>query len=384
MDELIYMDHHATTPVHPEVFEAMKPCLMENFGNPASTTHMVGKLAYEATENAREMVARLINAQPEEIVFTSGATESDNMAVKGAGEALQKSGNHIITCRVEHKAILEACKFMEKKGFNVTYLPVDKYAMVDPADVEKAITDKTILVTIMMANSEVGTIEPIKEIAGVAHNKGVLMHTDAAQAAGKIKVDVHDLGVDLLSLSGHKMYGPKGVGAMYVKKKTKLTPLFHGGGHEKKRRSGTLNVPGIVGLGEACAVAIRDMSQDSERVRKLRDKLYEGITSRIERVYLNGHPEKRLPNNLNLTFEFVEGEGLILSLKGVAVSSGSACTSDSLESSYVLRAMGIPDWLAHCSIRFGLGKSNTEEQIDYVIGLLVKNVARLRAMSPLS
>jgi len=369
MDDLIYMDHHATTPMHPEVFEAMRPYFMEKFGNAASNTHVAGKMARDATDKAREQVAELIHALPEEIIFTSGATESDNLAVKGAGELLQDKGNHIITCQVEHKAILETCGYMEKKGFSVTYLPVDRYGMVDPEAVKKAITDQTILITIMLANSEVGTIEPLKQISLAAKEKGVMVHTDAAQAAGRIPVDVEDLGVDMLSLSGHKMYGPKGV---------------HGGGHERKMRSGTLNGPGIVGLGKACEVALKEMPEESERLRQLRDKFYKGITSRLDKVHLNGHPEHRLPNNLNLTFEFVEGEGLILSLKGVAVSSGSACTSDSLESSYVLRAMGVPDWLAHCSIRFGLGRSNTEDHVDYVIGLLDKHVKRLRAMSPLA
>ncbi|MEW5806142.1 MAG: cysteine desulfurase NifS [Acidobacteriota bacterium] len=379
----IYMDHNATTPLDREVLDAMMPYLTEHFGNPSSSTHIFGKIARDAVEEARGKVARLINARDADIVFTSGATESDNMAIKGVAWARREEGNHIITCKVEHKAVLDSCKWLEKEGFQVTYLPVDRYAMVDPDDVRKAITDKTVLVSIMHANSEVGTIEPIKEIGEITSERGVAFHCDAVQAVGKIPVDVENLKVDFLSISGHKIYGPKGVGALYIRKRVKMVPLMTGGGQERQRRSGTLNVPGIVGLGKACETAMRDMEKESRRLVALRTRLLEGIMNRIDHVYLNGHPENRIPNNLNLSFDYVEGEGLIMSLKNVAVSSGSACTSQTLEPSYVLRAMGIPDATAHSSVRFGLGKSNSEEDVDYVIDLLEKGVRRLRAISPL-
>lgn len=382
--EKIYMDHNATTPVDPRVLEAMLPYYKELFGNPSSSTHDYGRLARVATEQAREKVASLIGAQPEEIVFTSGATEADNLAVKGVAWAKRDRGNHIITSRVEHKAVLDTCKHLEKEGFEVTYLPVDKFAMVDPSDVASAITDKTILVSIMQVNSEVGTINPIDEIGKITRERGVLFHCDAVQGVGKIPTKVDELNVDLLSLSAHKIYGPKGAGALYVRKGVKLVPLFHGGGHERKLRSGTLNAPGIVGLGEACALREKEMAEEAVRLDRLRERMGKAIESRIERVYLNGHPERRQPGNLNFSFEYVEGEALILSLKDVAVSSGSACTSESLESSYVLLAMGVPEALAHCSVRFGLGKGNTEKDVDYVVDLLVRNVARLRELSPLT
>jgi cysteine desulfurase len=382
--EKIYMDHNATTPVDPRVLEAMLPYYKELFGNASSSTHEYGRLARVATEEAREKVASLIGATSEEIILTSGATEADNLAVKGVAWARRDRGNHIVTSRVEHKAVLDTCKYLEKEGFEVTYLPVDKYGMVDPSDVAKSITDKTILVSIMQVNSEVGTVNPIEDIGRITKERGVLFHCDAVQGVGKVRTRVDELHVDLLSLSGHKFYGPKGVGALYVRKGLKLVPLFHGGGHERKLRSGTLNTPGIVGLGEACALRELEMEEEAARLTRLRERMRKAIESKIERVYLNGHPEKRQPGNLNFSFEYVEGEALILSLKDVAVSSGSACTSDSLESSYVLLAMSVPEALAHCSIRFGLGRGNTEKDVDYVVDLLVKNVARLRELSPLT
>lgn len=380
---MIYMDHNATTPLDPEVFEAMKPYFMENFGNASSSTHIFGKIARDAVEKARSKVAELIHARDVDIIFTSGATESDNMAIKGAAWAKREQGNHIITTRIEHKAVLESCRWLEKEGFKVTYLPVDRHGMVNQEDVKKAIKDKTILISVMYANSEVGTIEPVKKIGEIASEKEITFHCDAVQAVGKVPVDVDDLKVDLLAISAHKMYGPKGVGALYVRKRVKVAPLISGGGQERRRRSGTLNVPGIVGFGKACEIAMGTMEQESKRLILLRKRLLNGIMKRIEHVHLNGHPEKRIPNNLNLCFDYVEGEGLIMSLKNVAVSSGSACTSDTLEPSYVLKAMGIPDVTAHSSIRFGLGKSNTEEDVDYVIDTLEKSVEKLRAISPL-
>jgi len=382
--EKIYMDHNATTPLDPRALEAMLPYCKELFGNPSSSTHEYGRLARVAVAEAREKVASLLGASPDEIIFTGGATEADNLAVKGAAWAKKDKGNHIITSRVEHKAILNTCKYLEKTGFEVTYLPVDRYGMVDPSDVEKAINSRTILVSIMQVNSEVGTINPIEEIGKITRKKGVLFHTDAVQGVGKIPAKVDELGVDLLSLSAHKIYGPKGVGALYLRKKVRIEPLIHGGGQEAKLRSGTLNTPGIVGLGVTCALREKEMDDESERLTRLRERMRTAIESRIERAYLNGHPQKRQPGNLNFSFEFVEGEALILSLREVAVSSGSACTSDSLESSYVLLAMGVPEGVAHCSVRFGLGKMNTEEEVDHVVDLLEKHVARLRELSPLT
>ena len=382
--EKIYMDHNATTPLDPRALEAMLPYCREQFGNPSSSTHEYGRLARVAVVAAREKVSSLLGCRPDEIIFTSGATEADNLAVKGVAWARKDKGNHIITSRVEHKAVLNSCKYLEKGGFEVTYLPVDSYGMVDPADVEDAISEKTILVSIMQVNSEVGTVNPVEEIGKITKKKGVLFHTDAVQGLGKIPTKVDEIGADLLSLSAHKIYGPKGVGALYVRKKVRIEPLIHGGGQEAKLRSGTLNTPGIVGLGATCALREKEMDDESERLTLLRERMRKAIESRIERAYLNGHPEMRQPGNLNFSFEFVEGEALILSLRDVALSSGSACTSDSLESSYVLLAMGVPEAVAHCSIRFGLGKANTEEEVDYVVDLLEKNVARLRELSPLT
>jgi cysteine desulfurase len=379
----IYMDHNATTPLDSKVLEAMMPYLTEHFGNASSSTHSYGRTAGQGVEDAREKVAALIGAKPREIIFTSGATESDNLAIKGVARAYADKGDHIITCKVEHKAVLNSCKRLEKEGFKVTYLPVDSYGMVDPGDVRKAITDRTILVSIMAANSEVGTVEPIEEIGAVTREMGVLFHTDATQAVAKIPVDVEKMNVDLLALSAHKVYGPKGVGAMYVRRGVKLEPLADGGGQERKLRSGTLNVAGIVGLGAACSVTPQEMQEEAERLTALRDFLAKGITDRVKHANVNGHPTKRLPGNLNMSFEFVEGESLILSLRDFAVSSGSACTSDSLESSYVLVAMGVEESVAHCSLRFGLGRCNTQEHVDKLVKDVEESVAKLRAMSPL-
>ena len=380
---VIYMDHNATTPLDPAVLEAMLPYLKEHFGNPSSTTHEYGKVAREAVEEAREKVARLIKARREEIIFTSGATESDNLAIKGVAYAYKDKGNHIITSSIEHKAVLNTCHFLEEEGFKVTYLPVDRYGLVDPDDVKKAITKETILISIMQVNSEVGTIEPIEEIGRIAKEKGIIFHTDAVQGVGKIETDVVKLNVDLLSISGHKIYGPKGVGALYIRKGLKLIPLIHGGGQERSIRSGTENVPGIVGLGKACEIAGEVMEKEAEKLTYLRNKLVEAVLSEIPDSQLNGHPERRVPGNANFSFRGVEGESLILSLKDFALSSGSACTSALLKASYVLLAMGIPEAIAHCSIRVGLGRGNTEEQIDLLIKELKENVARLRKMSPL-
>ena len=378
------MDHNATTPVDPRVLEAMLPYYKELFGNPSSSTHDYGRLARTAVVEAREKVSALLGCHPDEVIFTSGATEADNLAVKGVAWALKDKGNHIITSSVEHKAILDTCRYLAKNGYDVTYLPVDKYGMVDPSDVEGAITDKTILVSIMQVNSEVGTVNPIEQIGQITRSKGVLFHCDAVQGVGKIRVKVDELGVDLLSMSGHKIYGPKGIGALYLRKGIKLVPLSHGGGQERKIRSGTLNTPGIVGMGETCTLRDLEMDEEAERLIGLRNRMRKQIESRIEKAYLNGHPEKRQPGNLNFSFEYVEGEALILSLRDVAVSSGSACTSELLESSYVLLAMGVPEAIAHCSVRFGLGKGNTEEEVDHVVDLLESNVAKLRDLSPLT
>ncbi len=379
----IYMDHNATTPLDSRVLDAMMPYLTEHYGNASSSTHQYGRAAAQGVEEAREKVADLIGAKPREIIFTSGATESDNLAIKGIAHAGREKGDHIITSRIEHKAVLNSCKRLESEGFKVTYLPVDSHGLVAPGDLEKAITDKTILVSIMAANSEVGTIEPVREIGSVARDKGVAFHTDATQAVGTIPVAVEGMSIDLLAMSGHKMYGPKGIGALYVRRGVKIAPLIDGGGQERKLRSGTLNVPGIVGLGEACSIASGVMEEEAARLTALRDSLAKGITERVKRSYVNGHPTKRLPGNLNVSFEYVEGESLILSLRDFAVSSGSACTSDSLESSYVLMAMGVPESVAHCSLRFGLGRGNTQEHVDKLIRDIEKSVERLRAMSPL-
>ena len=384
MDRKIYLDHNATTPVHPEVLEAMLPFYKEGFGN-ASSIHSFGREAKVALEESREKVAKLLNTDPLEIYFTSGGTESDNLAVKGIAWANRKKGNHIITSKIEHHAILESCKYLEREGFEVTYLPVDKYGLVEPDELKKNIRKETILVSIMHANNEVGTIEPIPELSKIAKENGVYFHTDAVQSTGKIKIDVNSLGVDLLSLSAHKFYGPKGVGAIYIRRGVRLTPLAHGGHHEKARRAGTENVPGIVGLAKALEIANRDMEKEDNRLKNLSERFFERITEKIPDVYLNGHPELRIPNTLNLSFKGVEGESIILSLdlKGIAVASGSACTSGTLEPSHVLSAMGVPPDLAQSSLRFSFGRSNTIDDIDYVVEVLPEIVSRLRAMSPI-
>lgn len=378
------MDHAATTPTDTEVVKEMAPYFTQKYGNPNSV-HSFGQEAREAVEEARGKVAHLIGANPSEIVFTAGGTESDNYAIKGIAWANQKKGNHIVTSKIEHHAVLHSCQFLEKQGFKVTYLPVDKYGLVDPEDVKKAITDKTILVTIMHANNEIGTIEPIKEIGKVVKKAGIYFHTDSVQTTGHIPIDVNDLGVDLLSMSGHKFYGPNGVGVLYLRKGTKIVTLIDGGSQEKNRRAGTENVAGIVGLGKAAELAEERLNQGKEKnILRLRDKLVKGIINKVENVRLNGHPVKRIPGNANFCFEFIEGESMLLSLdmEGVAASSGSACTSGSLTASHVLLAIGLPPEIAHGSLRLTLGKDNTEEEIDYVIDILPGIIEKLRAFSP--
>ncbi|HOT97238.1 MAG TPA: cysteine desulfurase family protein [bacterium] len=380
----IYMDHHATTPLEPEVLEAMMPYLTTEFGNPSSSTHDFGRRARAAVENAREEVAAMISAErSDEIIFTSGATESDNLVLKGLALQRPERSGHIITLAIEHKAILDTAQFLQEQGFDVSLAPVDRYGVVDLAALEQLIRSDTFLISIQAANSEIGTTQPLAAIGAIARSRGILFHTDAVQALGKIDIQVVRDQIDLLSISGHKIYGPKGVGALYIRKGIRLQPLFHGGGHESGMRSGTLNVPGIVGLGRAALMARRDMTAESARLIELREMLRKGIESRIDRVVLNGHPTQRLPNNLNYSFSFVEGESLMLACRGIALSSGSACTSTSLQSSYVLRALNVPETLAHCSIRFGLGRSNTREHIEILLDLLETHVRRLREMSPL-
>jgi cysteine desulfurase len=382
----IYMDYHATTPMDPRVFEAMKPYFLETFGNAASRNHSFGWEAEEAVEKSRKQIASLIGATAKEIVFTSGATESNNLALKGVAEMYAEKGNHIITAATEHKAILDTCKRLEKHGVRVTYLPVQQNGLVDLDQLQAAITDKTILISIMYANNEIGVIQPIAELGKIAKARGVLLHTDATQAVGKVPVNVIKDNVDLMSMSGHKMYGPKGVGALYVRRKSprvQITAQMDGGGHERGMRSGTLNVPGIVGLGEACALCQADMAEESKRMAFLRDKLKDKLQSELDETYINGTLEHRLPNNLNISFAYVEGESLLMGINDIAVSSGSACTSATLEPSYVLKALGAGDDLAHSSIRFGLGRFNTEEEVDYVAAKVIDVVKKLRELSPL-
>jgi cysteine desulfurase len=380
----IYLDHNATTPVHPEVLEAILPYYKDKFGN-ASSIHSFGREAKVALEESREQVAKFINVNPSEIYFTSGGTESDNLAVKGTAFANRKKGKHIVTSKIEHHAVLESCKFLEKEGFQVTYLPVDKYGLVDPDDLKKALRENTILVSIMHANNEVGTIQPIEELCKITKQRGAYFHTDAVQSVGKTPVDVQKLDVDMLSMSAHKIYGPKGAGAIYIKKGTRVTSWSHGGSHERSRRAGTENVPGIVGLAKAMEIAYRDMEEQSRHLKNLTETFYQKLTQTISDVILNGHMEKRIPNTLNLSFKAVEGESIILSLdlKGVAVASGSACTSGTLEPSHVLSAMGIAPDIAQGAIRFSFGRDNTMEDVDYVVEILPEIVSRLRAMSPL-
>jgi cysteine desulfurase len=382
----IYMDNHATTPIDPRVLEAMLPYFTEKFGNAASRNHSFGWEAEKAVDDARRQIATLIHADPKEIIFTSGATESDNLALKGVVEMYREKGDHIVTSMTEHRAVLDTVKRLEKQGIKVTYLPVDKDGFVNPDDLNKAITDKTILISIMMANNEIGTINPVAEIGKIAKSRGVLFHCDATQGVGKIPVDVEAMGIDLMSFSAHKLYGPKGVGALYVRRKNprvRLAPMMDGGGHERGMRSGTLPVPLIVGFGKACEICMQVMPEESQRLTKLQERLKEGILKNLDEVYLNGHPTKRLPNNLNLSFAYVEGESVLMGLKEIAVSSGSACTSATLEPSYVIRALGVGSDLAHSSIRFGLGRFNTAEEVDYVIKRVTETIQKLRAMSPL-
>jgi cysteine desulfurase len=382
----IYLDHNATTPCDPRVVETMIPYFTNNFGNAASRNHPFGWQAEEAVDNAREQVAKLIGADPKEIIFTSGATEADNLAIKGVFEMYASKGNHIITCNIEHKAVLDTCKHIEKEGGEVTYLKVKDNGLVDLAELEAAIKPTTILIAIMYANNEIGTIMPMKEISAIAKKKGILVFSDATQAVGKVPIDVNKDGIDLMAFTAHKMYGPKGVGALYVRRKNprvKVTAQIDGGGHERGMRSGTLNVPGIVGFGKACEICMNEMKEETARVSKLRDKL-EKTLLQIEEAYLNGDKEHRLPHVSNISFKYVEGEGLMMGFnKNIAVSSGSACTSASLEPSYVLKALGLGDDLAHSSLRFGLGRFTDEEQIDYTIEQVTNTVNKLREMSPL-
>jgi len=382
----VYLDYNATTPIDPRVLEAMMPYLTEHFGNAASRSHAFGWTAEGAVSEAREKVAALIGATKEDIIFTSGATESDNLAIKGVAQMYADRGRHIVTCQTEHKAVLDTCKKLEKDGFEVTYLKPDEYGRVSAEQVAGAITDQTILISIMAANNEIGTLHPIAEIGKVAKDRLVLFHCDATQAVGKVPIDVDEMGIDLLSLSAHKIYGPKGVGALYCRRRNprvRLVSQIDGGGHERRMRSGTLNVPGIVGLGAACEIAGAELAAEAERLTALRDRLQEGIASQLEEVTLNGHPTERLPNTANLSFAYVEGEGLMMKIQDIAVSSGSACTSASLEPSFVLKAIGVPVELAHSSIRFSLGRSTTQEDIDFAIARLVKAVTELRELSPL-
>jgi cysteine desulfurase len=398
----IYMDHHATTPVDPRVLEAMLPYFTQTFGNAASRNHVFGWEAEAAVDEARHEIASAMGASDKEIVFTSGATESDDLAILGAAHMYRQKGTHVVTGKTEHRAVLDTCRALEKEGFEVTYLDTDRFGQVDPERVREAITEKTILVSLMLANNEVGTIHRIGQIGAVCKEKGVLFHTDAVQGFGKIPFDVETMGVDLASVTAHKLYGPKGTGALYVRGKNprvRLAPIFHGGGHERGLRSGTLNVPGIVGFGRAIEISLAEMGEESKRLRRLRKRLHEGITSSLEEIFVNGAPlpaiaedgalahgqeEWRLPGNLNLSFAHVEGEALLMGLKDVAVSSGSACTSASLAPSHVLKALGVSDELAHSSIRYGLGRFNTEEEVEYVVQATVKAVRRLREMAPLS
>lgn len=381
----IYMDNNSTTRVDPRVVEAMLPFFTENYGNAASRTHAFGWKAEEAVEQAREHIAALIAADPKEIVFTSGATESNNLALKGVAAMYRPRGNHIITAATEHKAVLDPCKRLQREGFEVTFLPVDCFGRVTAQQIADAITGRTILVSIMAANNEIGTLQPVTDIGKICKERGVLFHTDAAQAAGKLALNVEEIGADLLSLSAHKMYGPKGVGALYVRRRNphvRLEPLIDGGGHERGMRSGTLPVPSIVGFGLACSLSQQSLAEEASQTSQLRERLRRGIQAGLDEVHLNGHPSDRLPGNLNLSFAYAQGEALMMAVKNVAVSSGSACTSASVEPSYVLRACGVPDDLAHASIRFGLGRFNTEEEVDFTIAEVIRIVERLRSMSP--
>ena len=386
LNQPIYMDNQATTPVDPRVLDAMFPYFGERFGNAASRNHQFGWDAEEGVTKAREQVAALINASPKEIVFTSGATESDNLALKGVAEMYSQKGDHIITCVTEHKAVIDSAKHLEKQGTRITFLPVEKNGRIDLDDLNRAITDKTILISIMTANNEVGVVQDIGEIGRIAREHGVLFHTDAVQAVGKIPFDVQAMNVDIASISAHKMYGPKGVGAIYVRRRNPrvlLSPIMDGGGHERGMRSGTLNVPGIVGFGKAAELAMNELEEESARLFRLRERLRTGLEANLDELYINGDMEHRVPGNLNISFAYVEGESLLMGIDDIAVSSGSACTSASLEPSYVLKALGVGEDLAHTSIRFGLGRFNTEEEVDYVVDKVTHTVLRLRELSPL-
>ena len=394
----IYMDNHATTPIDPRVLEAMMPYLTSAFGNAASRNHLYGWEAEAAVDEARERVAALLGCSASEIVFTSGATESNNLAIIGAARHYREKGNHVVTCATEHKAVLDSCRELEREGFAVTVLAPDATGQVTPAQVAEALTDRTILVTLMLANNEIGTVHRLREIAAICRERGVLVHSDAVQGVGKVSFDVASFGIDLASITAHKIYGPKGCGALFVRGKdprVRLSPLIHGGGHERGLRSGTLNVPGIVGLGKACELAAAELPEESKRLRRLRNGLFEGIVSQIDDVHLNGYPlpdidadgnllgeEWRLPGNLNVSFGSVEGEALISGIRDVAVSSGAACTSASIEPSHVQKAIGVPDALAYSAIRFGLGRFNTAEEVDYTVGEVVRAVRELRAQRP--
>jgi cysteine desulfurase len=383
----VYMDYHATTPMDPRVLEAMVPYFLTKFGNAASRTHRFGWEAEAAVEDSRETIAALIGASSgKEIVFTSGATESNNLAIKGIAEYYKSRGNHIVTTTIEHKAVLDSCKRLETEGFDVTYVKADPNGIVSVDAIREALTDRTILVSVMLANNEVGTIQPIKEIGQVTRERGILLHTDAVQGVGKTPFNVEEMNVDLASVTAHKMYGPKGVGALYVRRqkpRVRLTAQMDGGGHERGNRSGTLNVPGIVGFAKAAEIMMKEGAEENRRIAALRDRLYAKLTRELDQVILNGDRERRLPGNLNVSFAFVEGEALMMAIKDVAVSSGSACTSASLEPSYVLHSMGLDEDLAHSSIRFGIGRFNTEEEVDFVGELVSSKVKRLREMSPL-
>jgi cysteine desulfurase len=382
----IYMDHHATTPVDPRVLACMLPFFTREFGNAASRSHSFGWKAEEAVEEAREAVGSSVGAHPKDIIFTSGATESNNLAIFGALEPLSQRGKHLITCGTEHPSVLDCFKRLEKRGYEVTYLPVDGTGRVSPEEVQSAIRPDTILLSLMAANNEVGTLHPLAEVGKIAKEKGVLFHSDASQAVGKIPMDVEAMGIDLLSFTAHKLYGPKGIGALFVRRKNprvRLTAMIYGGGHERGLRSGTLNVPGIVGFGKACEIAVACMPEESDHLLALRERLHRGIVAELEGVQLNGHPQLRLPQNLNLSFSYVEGESLMMALDDVAVSSGSACTSASQEPSHVLKAMGVSNEMAHTSLRFGLGRFNTQEEVDWVIRRVVESVRKLREISPL-
>jgi cysteine desulfurase len=382
----IYMDNHATSPIDPRVLEAMMPYLTGIFGNAASRNHSFGWEAEGAVEKAREQVAKLIGATAKEIIFTSGSTESNNLALKGIAEMYRERGNHIITQVTEHKAVLDTCKRLEKSGYRVTYLPVKADGLIDLEDLKRAFDEKTILVSIMFANNEIGVVQPVAEIGKLCRERNVIFHTDGVQAVGKIPVDVNSMNIDVLSLTAHKIYGPKGVGALYVRRRNprvQISEQINGGGHERGMRSGTLNVPGIVGLGKACEIAGQEMASEGERLRKLRDKLKAKLEGSLDYIHVNGSMEHRLPNNLNISFVYVEGESLLMGINDVAVSSGSACTSATLEPSYVLKALGLGDDVAHSSIRFGLGRFNTEAEVDYVADKVIDIVKKLRELSPL-